>query len=290
MYLFIVNPISGNGRGKGIWGEIQKALDEKEIPYQVRVTEYQGHAVLITQEAVEQGGFRAVIAVGGDGTVHEVGNCLAGTQLPLGYIPAGTGNDFATAEKIPSQPLQALERILKHEARAIDTAKVNGKVIIGFIGIGFDAQVTQHVNGSSLKKWLGKFSYLVGVFRTFFRFRPARFTLQIDEEAFTYDDVWLAAISNIPNYGGGMMINPGAINDDGILQVCCVYQISRFELLRMFPTVYWGTHTSHPSVALHQGAKVRIQADPPLPVQIDGEIYGETPMTIEIQPKSLLIL
>lgn len=290
MYVFIVNPVSGNGRGKHIWGQVKRILDERKIPYQVRVTQHQGHAIQLAEEALTQVGLQAVIAVGGDGTLHEVGNILTGKQLPLGYIPAGTGNDFATAEKIPSHPVEALERILKHQVRAIDTARVGKKVIICSTGMGFDAQVTQYVNGSSLKKWLGKLSYFVGAFRTFFRFRPAQFILHIDEEAFTYHHVWLTAVSNIPNYGGGMKINPHAIHDDGILQVCCVHQISRFELLRMFPTVYSGRHIDHPSVALHQGSKIMIETNPPLPVQIDGEIYNETPITIEIQPKSLLIL
>src|SRR5690606_10498840 len=119
---------------------------------------------------------RAIIAVGGDGTLHEVGNGVKGKSVPLGYIPAGSGNDFARAEGIPTNPISALERILRHEPRPIDLAEVNGRVMIGFSGIGFDAQVAHVANHSRLKRLLKQSIYLYSMLKVLWSYQPTETT------------------------------------------------------------------------------------------------------------------
>mgnify|MGYP001279531371 CR=1 FL=1 len=289
MLHFIVNRVSGSGRGLARWSRIESVLRERGIPYRVVFTERPGHAMELAREAVKMGA-QAVVAVGGDGTVNEVGNGLAGTEVPLGYIPAGSGNDFAAAQGIPKDPIRALDRVLEHAPRRVDTADFGGRMMISAIGVGFDGQVAKTVNESEWKQWLGKGSYALGVLKEFFRFQPARVTLEVDGKVIREEGVWLIAVTNIPCYGGGMKICPEAKNDDGLLDVCLVRGISRWELLRLFPLVFSGRHVNYPYVVMLRGRNVKISADRPLVIHADGEIVGETPVSVSIRPQSLTIL
>ncbi|MFC4078012.1 diacylglycerol/lipid kinase family protein [Salinithrix halophila] len=290
MYTFLVNPAAGNGRGQQVWNRVRKKLEKTSIPYQAEITSYAGEATEIARKLAEQPGIRAIVAIGGDGTVHEVGNGLVKTEIPLGYIPAGSGNDFASAHGIPSHPERALERILRHQVRRIDTAQVNNRMMIGFSGIGFDGKVAESVNSSSSKRWLGRFAYLAGAFQTWARFRPYQMTLVVDGQPFHYQGIWLIAVANIPNYGGGMLICPHADSGDGLLDLCCVHSLTKARFLQIIPSVFRGAHIHHPSVSLHRGETFTITSDPPLPIHADGEIIGKTPATIRIHPQSLSIL
>ncbi|RAL26298.1 diacylglycerol/lipid kinase family protein [Thermoflavimicrobium daqui] len=289
MRLFIVNQGSGRGRGKKVWNKIEPILKERQIAYQVEFTKYPKHATEIVK-AVNHTNLQAVIAIGGDGTLHEVGNGLVGTEIPLGYIPAGSGNDFARAEKISLDPLEALERILAHQVRKIDTAKLGQKMMIGFTGIGLDALVADTANKSVLKKLFRKFIYLFIMIRCLWTYRPSHVTITVDGQTYHYDGIWLIAINNTPFYGGGMQICPQAQNDDGWLDICCVKYCRRRTLLRVFPRVYQGTHIDHPYVSIYRGKEIRVQSEQPLTIHVDGEIYGSTPLDMTIQPQSLLVL
>ncbi|PTX64267.1 YegS/Rv2252/BmrU family lipid kinase [Melghirimyces profundicolus] len=290
MHVFIVNPMSGNGRGEEVWFRIQRLLSRHRIPHQVHFTKHAGHATELARSATGQSGVRALVALGGDGTVHETGNALVGTGLPLGYIPAGTGNDFAHACGIPSSPGSALRRVLKHEVHRIDTASIGERFLIGFAGIGFDGQVAEVVNRSALSRKLGRLAYLSGFFQALRQYRPARVSLTLDGSRFEHDRVWLIAVGNIPNYGGGMKICPGALPDDGRLDICCVSELSRGQVLKIFPAVFKGNHVHHPSVKIRRGLAVEVDADPPLVVHADGEIIGKTPLSILVRPGSLNVI
>ncbi|MBA4494975.1 diacylglycerol/lipid kinase family protein [Paenactinomyces guangxiensis] len=289
MRIFIVNRVSGNGRGRKVWAEVQRILDGRQIPYRVKFTERRGHATEIARCAA-RADVEAVVAVGGDGTLHEVGNGLVGTETPMGYIPAGSGNDFALAQSIPSDPNQALERILKHRIHRVDTADIDGRVMIGFSGIGFDAKVAETVNRSPLKRWLGKSIYFFGAIQVLAGFRPTRVSLQVDGQCYKYEGVWLIAVTNTPYYGGGMNICPQAVNDDGFLDVCCVKEVTHMQFLSVLPAVYHGGHVNHPGVRMHRGKRITIQSDTPLVAHADGENLGNTPLSIQIRPKSLSLL
>lgn len=290
MYLFIVNESSGNGRGRRVWRQIQQILEQRTIPYRIESTRYSGHATEIARSISACPEIKAVVAVGGDGTVHEVGNGLVGTDKPLGYIQSGSGNDFAKAQRIPADPLQALARVLKHEVRRIDTAKLNDRFLIGFSGIGFDGMVAKTVNLSSAKRWFGKLAYLYAAFYTWTKYRPVQATITVDGEVRDYSDLWMVAVTNIPNYGGGMLICPEADDEDGSLDICCVSQLSHSHFLKVLPSVFSGKHVQHPAVTLTRGHTITIESTLPLIVHADGEVIGQTPLSIQIQPRSLGIL
>jgi diacylglycerol kinase (ATP) len=286
---FIVNRVSGNGRGLVRWSKVEPVLKKKGIPYRVAFTERPGHATELAREAVKSG-VQAVVAVGGDGTVHEVGNGLVETDVPFGYIPAGSGNDFATDQGIPRDPVKALERVLEHRPRRVDTADFGGRVMISSIGVGFDGQVAKVVNNSRWKQLLGKGSYALGVLRELRRFQPTRVVLEVDGKVHREDGVWLIAIANISCYGGGMRICPEARNDDGLLDICLVRGISRLNLLRLFPLVFSGKHVNYPYIVMLRGSQITVSSEAPLVVHADGEIVGETPISVRIRPQSLWVL
>ncbi|OYD08933.1 diacylglycerol/lipid kinase family protein [Paludifilum halophilum] len=290
MRLFIVNPVAGNGRGRKVWSQVEQTLQRKQIPYHVRFTERPGHAGEIARSDASRGDLTAIVAVGGDGTVHEVGNGLVGTQVPVGFIPAGSGNDFSLAQEIPDDPGKALERVLEHRVRRVDTANIGGRTMIGFAGIGFDGRVAQTVNRFPFKHWLGRLNYVLGALQVWVGFRPIEVSLTVDGKPYDYSAVWLIAITNTPYYGGGMKICPHACHDDGQLDICCVNNLSRNEFLRIFPSVFKGKHISHPSVTLLRGKEITLSSESQLAMHVDGETIGQPPSSITVQPESLWVL
>jgi diacylglycerol kinase (ATP) len=287
--LFIVNPVSGNGRGREVWKYVKQELERKQIPYRVEFTKHSGHARELTRNSISPD-LQAIVVIGGDGTIHEVGNNLIDTKVPLGLIPAGTGNDFALAHKIPFDPIIALDRVLKHQVRCMDTADLGERNMISFMGIGFDGKVAEKVNQSAWKQYLYRLTYALGAIQVLRSFQPTNLSLSVDGNLYEYDNVWLVAITNTPNYGGGMKICPDATMDDGQLDICCVRNITPSQFLRILLSVYKGNHVSHPSVNLHRGKEVSIWSDKPITSHADGEIMDRVPVHVKIRPQSLFVL
>ncbi|RKN86438.1 diacylglycerol/lipid kinase family protein [Paenibacillus ginsengarvi] len=295
MIWFVVNPMSGNGRGMRIWQQVERVLAERRIEYGCRLTERPGHARQIAVELAGGDQAAAIVAVGGDGTVHEVANGLIGTPVAIGFIPAGSGNDFARSLGIPAKWQEALERVLLLQRTRIDAGAVNGRIFAISSGIGFDGDVAYYTNRSWYKRWLNRFglgslSYVVTVLRLLITYKPSDIELDIDGNRSVHRGVWLIAIANMPYYGGGMKICPEARHNDGILHMCLVANIGRLELLRFFPRVYRGTHTTHPSVTMLAGSRIRIEASVPMTIHTDGEFGGSTPAHIVALPQQLYVL
>jgi diacylglycerol kinase (ATP) len=294
MYYFIVNRVSGNGKGLKVWKKVEKLLKEKRVNYQVRFTERPKHAVEIAKEFSSEK-CDAVVAIGGDGTIHDVANGLIGSNIPLGIIPAGSGNDLARALDIPMDYKKALERILMGKQRTIDVGRIGKEYCITVTGIGFDGKVAEVNNSSKYKNWLnfirlGALSYGFSVLHVLLNYRPVNIQLKVDGKSFVFFNVWLIAIANIPNYGGGIRICPDACYNDGLFDICIVHNITKWELLRMFPKAYKGKHVFHPSVTMIKGKHVEVTSGWPVIVQSDGEILTKTPVNVMIQKEALLII
>ncbi|WP_139492494.1 diacylglycerol/lipid kinase family protein [Brevibacillus dissolubilis] len=330
---FVVNPVSGNGRGRRVWGKLERVLQDRKINYQVRFTGRIGEAEKLAAELARQSDLSTIVAVGGDGTVHEVVNGLyqwlqdndsgqmnysarKQATIRMGYIPAGSGNDFARAHQIPRYPLEALELILSNHvvgnashagigdkayepaqpSHAIDLIKFsNNRVAVNVVGAGLDGQVAHEANHASYKPWcnrfgLGGIAYVISLVRILFSYQPCSLSINVDGQNETLTDVWLIAVANSPYYGGGMKICPQAQSDDGIAEICVVYRVSRWTLLRMFPQVFSGAHVSHPGVHFYRGRKITLRADKELFLQADGEGEKFTQLVIEMLPAYLPIL
>ncbi|MBB6449105.1 YegS/Rv2252/BmrU family lipid kinase [Geomicrobium halophilum] len=291
MYYFIVNKVSGNGKACAIWSEVRKVLETREIDYEVFFTAQPKHATAIVKN-LKKG---AVIVIGGDGTVHEVINGLVGFDIPLGIIPAGSGNDFARALKIPKDYREALDRILRGKSKAVDIGRIGGEYCVTVIGVGFDGQVAQIVNDSKHKKWLNvfrlrKLQYIISVFKVLFGFKPVDMTISVDHQEIVMKNVWLIAVANFPYYAGGMVICPNAKGSDGLLELCIVHGMSKLQFVRVFPSVFKGNHISHPSIKMLSGKQIEIDSTPAMVVHGDGEIIGQTPIKINIEENALHVV
>jgi len=313
MLAFIVNPVSGNGRGRKTWKLLEKRLKERRALYQVRFTDAPGDAVRYAREWVLGGQADVLAAVGGDGTIREAitgflaaRRDLASRQPSLlpacsfGAVPAGSGNDFVRGHGIPSDPRAALDLLLEAAAGAApaahaDLLQLGGTVAASSISCGFDAQVALTTNTAVYKRWLnklglGKLAYVISVIRVLITYQPREVTVRIDGREARFDQVWLAAVSNLPYYGGGLKINPEADPGDGLATVCVAFGITRWQLLRLFPLVFTGKHIGNPAVRFFTGRTVEIFSAARLPLQADGDPVEEVRNRVEVLPFILPVI
>lgn len=299
-YYFIVNQNAGGGRGKKVWKLVESELRTKGINYQVFFTEYRGHGSKLAARIPEtdKTNVEAVIAIGGDGTIHEVANGLKNNpEITVGFIPAGSGNDFSRGYHVPKKPLHALKHILdnnKDSLKKYDVGKFYSKdyegIFTSSIGIGFDAVIAEVTNNARYKLWLNKIrmgflAYVITLLRLLFTFRPFDARVSIEDQEYSFDNTWLIAISNIPFYGGGMKINPSSSPEDGLLDVCVVNNLSKLKLLFLFLSVFNGGHTRLKEVTLLKGKRIAVETSRSVSFHTDGEVNGATPIKIEVDPK-----
>jgi diacylglycerol kinase (ATP) len=287
-----------------VWEQVERRLIENRIPYQAFFTEYSGHAVELTRSIAqgdEQEEFRTIVVVGGDGTLHEVVNGAVGaSKLSIGFIPGGSGNDFSRGFRIPQDPLAALDLILNGETRVVvDIGKVSEEhkphYFINNMGVGFDAAICEEANHSKLKAKLnllslGSLAYAIIVIKKLFTYRCTDISLNIDGQEILFNQVWFVTLANQVYFGGGMKIAPNALATDGLLDVIVVHNLSRWKLLFVFTSVFWGGHTKFKEVAMLKGKKVAIQTLKPVLVHGDGEIIGNTPVNIQAVSNSLTVI
>lgn len=258
MYYFIINPNSRSGAGKTIWNKLRGELALRKVAYKAYLTEYVGHAVKIAAEISSLGTPDEpvrLVAMGGDGTIQEV---LTGIRdfdnVIFGFIPTGSGNDFCRGMKLHTDPLLALDSILKEEhIQLMDVPRIstgNHHYRFGVsAGIGFDAAICQEVLASKAKKYLnrvdlGKLIYFMVALKQIITTVPAPMTICLDGgRKRCYKKVYFTAVMNQRYEGGGFMFCPDAKNNDGVLDVIVVEGLSKLKLLFCLPTAFWGKHT-----------------------------------------------
>lgn len=300
MYVFIVNPTSGNGRGAAVWSEVESRLQTLAVTYRVRFTSAPDEgSTIVAQELQgrEDHEIKAIIAVGGDGTIHDVVNGLvhSGRSIPLGVIPAGSGNDLARVLAVTKWE-KALEAIVEGETVPFDIGVVNDRhYFINSVGVGFDAAVSWVSNRAWYKNWLnklrlGKLAYVISVIRLLFTYRSDRITIETENMKKTWDKAWLVAVANIESYGGGMKICPDAQYADGKYQLCIVHGISALHLLMVFPKVFSGSHKGHRAVELIEAKQIRIETTRRSYVHMDGEVKITAPISLTILPQRVQVL
>lgn len=280
----VLNPMAGRGRGRRSAQRIKDLLSARRLDYTLWTAQRAGEAGALARQAVDQGA-AVVVAAGGDGTLNEALNGIFGSPASLGILPLGTGNDFARHVGIPADLDQAVEVLTSGTHRRVDVGECNGRYFLNIAGCGFDAVVAERVN-AGYRMLHGTPAYLAAVAQSLASYRPAHMVIQADQERLE-SDVMLCSIANTQSYGGGMRIAPGASIEDGLLDVCVVRQVGRLEFLRAFPRVFRGTHVGHPKFAHFTAHSVTIQSDVPLPVLIDGEVVGTTPVVARIHPAAI---
>jgi diacylglycerol kinase (ATP) len=249
------------------------------------------------RRAVEDGVSRLVVA-GGDGTMHQAAQGLAGSACALGVVPLGTGNDLAGTLGVPAGLDAAVAHALAAPVRRIDLLHVgkngeNGeKVSIGYAGVGFDSAVTRFAN-EEVKRLRGPLVYFYAVLHTLATFTPPTLRVEHDGGVFA-GRAMFAVVANLPRFGGGMRIAPDARPDDGWLDLVIVHELSRLALLAVFPRVYRGTHVNHPAVEIHRTRRAAITLDRQMTLYGGGEPIATRPAgqpyLIEIMPAALAVV
>lgn len=287
----IINPTAGRDEAGRSVTKIRQALGADGADWNWLFTKGRGDAEKFAREAVARGD-DLVVAVGGDGTLHEVTNGVLGSETVVGLIPFGTGNDVARALGLHGDLERACRAITNGTTIAVDVGTVEGEGTGGqrhflvLAGTGFDAHTAKRVNEGI--RWIsGAGAYVAGAILTLRTFQPFDVEVTIDTGETIRTKSMFVSVANTPNTGGGMMIAPGADVTDGLLDICLVSKVSKPTLLYELSRVFKGDHVKNPAVRMLKTSTVRIVADPPQPLLIDGEVLGTTPLTIGILPGAL---
>jgi len=295
----IANPRSGRGKVATHLPEIERILTDARLSYRIVRTTHPGHATEVARDALARGE-RYLVAVGGDGTVHEVVNGMLDAGRPvaagavLGVVAAGSGCDFVRSFGLPGDTLQAARHLAGDRVRPLDVGQVTFNSRTS--GTSAPAEVTRYfpniaeaglggavvARAARLPAFLGPARYPVGFWLTLPGFRPATVRLDVDGQAYQ----WRAhnvVVANCRFYGGGMQISPKSKPDDGALDVL-VLAGPKSDAFTELPKVYRGAHLPHRNIAELRATRVRIAADPPFQIEADGETLGTTPATFEIIP------
>jgi diacylglycerol kinase (ATP) len=284
-FYVIVNPTAGRGAAARARALVEAEMARTGAAHVIVLTERRGHAAELA-EAAARDGWPAVVAVGGDGTVHETVNGLmraAGdsASVPLGIVGVGSGNDFAQLAGVPRNPAEAVRRIVAATARAVDVGRVNGRWFSNGVGIGLDAAVAVEVDRG--RRFRGIFMYLDALGKVLRRFRPPRMTVDVDGERLADGRMTLVTVGNGGRHGGGFWICPDARIDDGVLDVCLCDELGTMGILGFLPRVMRGTHVGARCVHMHRARRVRVASPDPLPVHADGEIVADAAHEVEIE-------
>lgn len=286
MYTFIINPVAGNGFALRTKEKIRHVMEEKQLPYRFMDTAYPGHATVLARQAAQEGGCSGVIAVGGDGTAYEVACGLIHTQVPLGIIPAGTGNDFIKTVGIPGKPLEALEFILNHPARPVDVGGVNDRLFLNVCGTGFDVTVLDYTE-SAKKYCRGILPYLIGLVRAIFHYKPVHILYTADGETVERDAL-ICSVANGRFIGGGIPICPDAAPDDGMLDLVLVDNRPRWQIPFYLPGLLMGKVLRFGITTHRRCREVRIVSQG-MRLNVDGEIQQVDEVSFSIQPGRMML-
>lgn len=288
-HLFIVNPAAGKGQSVRMIPEIHKQMEGEKDTFQVRITAEAGHATRIAHEQAQEEDTR-VYSIGGDGTLNEVLNGIADGKSSLAVIPAGSGNDFIRSLPYGNHLTDIIQRTIHGIERDIDIGSMNGKYFINIASAGLDAEIV--MNARKLKKLpfiSGYAAYLLSIFISIFGYKSPEMQVEMDDVSIR-DRMLMIIMANGRYYGGGMQPAPGAVIDDGLLDVCVVRNVGKLKILRLFPRLIRGTHASIPQVSFHKTRRLSIQCDGEIAFNIDGEVERAQNAQVEIHARKLRVV
>ncbi|SEL51642.1 diacylglycerol/lipid kinase family protein [Parapedobacter koreensis] len=284
--LFIINPISGGKKKKGVEKVVLEDLDLAQYDPEFVFTECVGHANELAAKAVADE-LDVVVAVGGDGTINEIASALNGTGTALGVIPEGSGNGLALYLGIPLNERAAVRRLNRFEPMKIDSGVINGLPFFNMAGIGFDASVSDRFANDSLR---GPIGYLKAVLAEISTYKPARCVLDIDGKI-VEREAFMISVANSPQYGNNAYVAPQASVTDGILDVCIVHKFPLYTIPMMVFHLFNKTADQSEYVEIIPGRQIRIERECAGAVHVDGEPkeMGAV-LDIAVNPGSLIIL
>ena len=301
-WITIVNKAAGGGKTEKDWPRISELLDTYQIPFEAFFTSRRLHASIIARNKIKEG-YSKIIVVGGDGTMNEVINGVFAqqriltTEVMLGMISVGTGNDWARMFKIPSDYEGAVRTIKEQKTFIQDAGLVsyrkNGKewkrYFINIAGMGFGARVVERSNRMKEKGKSGAFLYFYNIFYSLLGYKSLKAEIEIDGTS--YARKIFSMNVGIGKYNGGGMIQvPHAIADDGLYSITLIKKMGKLNILVNIKRLYNGSITKHSRVETYMAKSVQIEASPRLQVETDGETLGHGPVKFEIIPRSVQVI
>ncbi|MEP7264040.1 MAG: YegS/Rv2252/BmrU family lipid kinase [Bacteroidota bacterium] len=284
--LFIVNPIAGHRKGPLIKNLIDSSGLKEKFNVEFELTTHRGHATTLASEAVKQNKY-CVVAVGGDGTVNEVGRALNGTDTSLAVIPAGSGNGLARHLKFPADPAKALQKILNGTVSKIDVLDINNRLSLNVSGFGFDGYVAWLFDKSGKR---GLSGYTRIALKEYFRYKPVSFNITIDDKHIDRT-AHMVVIANASQFGNAAIIAPLADLHDGLMDVIIVNRPPLHQMPGLFYRLFTGKLKTDNYTTMYQCRSLEVEASHPVHLHIDGEPSDPiSKVKAVIQPSSLNVI
>ena len=302
-WFVVINPIAGSGKGLDDYPLISKLLRDNNIRCEAVFTEHKCHATELTVSAVEMG-YRHIIVIGGDGTLHEVVNGLyiqkvvAPSEITIAVIAVGSGNDWIRMYGIPTHYSEAIRAIKDGYTFLQDVAEVEyeeslyrqKRYMANVAGVGFDAVVNKKYQHKKMKGKTNRFTYLWCLIRSFFKHKSTGVKVWVDGELI-YNNLLFSIAIGVGKYnGGGMQQLPAAVADDGLLDVTMIKPVHWWHLLFRLRRLFNGTIYSIGHVMHAQGKRIRIESSPEIPLEVDGEILGVTPIEFGVLHREVRVI
>jgi YegS/Rv2252/BmrU family lipid kinase len=282
---FVVNPAAGANRRRDLQGLIHSALSGSDLSYEVRLTAAAGHAEQIARQAAAEG-FPIVAAVGGDGTVNEVGRGLIGTPAALAIVPHGSGNGLARHLKVSLDPVTAIRKLKAPQFDRMDVGHIAGRPFFCTAGIGFDAHVARMF---ALAERRGPATYVRVALREYRSYRPSAVALRIGEDEIT-TDCYVLAFANASQYGNNAYIAPHADLKDGLLDLCLIDRMPPLRAARVGLGLALGDLPASSAARYFTASEAVVESKRPLGFHVDGEYAGEaSSFTVGLSPLTLEI-
>ena len=295
-WYLIINPFAGNKNFKKSWNKIQYLLKLNNIQYSYAFTEYTKHEVILTKEGIKKG-YRNIISVGGDGTLHHIVNgimmqkYIKTSKIKLGVIPLGTGNDWIKTYNIPNSIEKSINVIVKNTTVLQDIGCItllNGKkeYFNNLAGTGYDGYVVKNLN--YLKK-IGSLAFVVSGLYSLFSYKKTKYRIIINNK--TINEQCLMILFGICKYsGGGLRVTKDPNPKDGLLDITIVKNISFLDLLFNIPKLYNGDIIHHRKVTNYKTRELKILDNYNSTIEADGEIIGNGSLNVTIKQNAVLFL
>jgi YegS/Rv2252/BmrU family lipid kinase len=301
-WFVILNPASGGGKNRRKFPQILQVLHRERIPFHSTVTQYRGHGISLTKEALREG-YRSFICIGGDGTMNEIINGIFDqSDIPahacsVSMLAVGIGGDWIKTVGIPSKVGDAVRALKQGKSFLQDVGKVTYYVdhrkrqrfFANVAGIGYDAFVTETANTMKEQGRSGTIPYLMALITCLARYKHRKVRLTIDEMQ-TQADVFSMNVGICKYSGGGMKQVPNAIPDDGLFDITFIKNVTKLDVLKNVNNLYDGSFVKHPKIETFRGREITIHSHPSINLEVDGESVGHSPFHFTIIPRSLKIV
>jgi len=281
----LFNPKARNGEAAACLPQLEALLKVANINYELTLTDTEGDGARLAKEAAGRG-FDAVVAVGGDGIASDVAGALIGGRTVYGLIPTGSGDDFAKSLRMSRDLERSVQAIKQGRTKKIDVGLVNGRHYFNSLGLGLDGEVI--VEKRKIKGLRDLPLYLTATVKARMRYRGQRMSMDFGDGKIWFEAL-LVEIMNGRTVGGGYLLTPDSKIDDGLLDFCLIHRLSWLEFFRHVPKSITGKHTHLKQVVMGKTAKVVVESETPLAVQVDGELWppGERRFEVSVLPGAL---